>query len=203
VRAREEELRSLSALHSATKAAAGKRIEGLEGRVGKLLDANRRAVACVCVCGWVFGVQLCVCMLPGVWRCMNWSADARPCLQVHATHTHTTCTHGHVHMRTHKHTAMCPCGRRQLELRRAQDVDGWAADVTALRKALAVVDRKLTQMRLIDRWRGVWGVVGAHGVMGALAAQLVAHANGAHTHTHMHACTHAHSCARTHATRCA
>jgi coiled-coil domain-containing protein 77 len=40
---------------------------------------------------------------------------------------------------------------RQLELRRQLDVDGWAADVTALRKTLAVVDRKLLQMRLIDR----------------------------------------------------
>jgi coiled-coil domain-containing protein 77 len=40
---------------------------------------------------------------------------------------------------------------RQLELRRQLDVDGWAADVTALRKTLAAVDRKLLQMRLIDR----------------------------------------------------
>lgn len=42
-----------------------------------------------------------------------------------------------------------PC--RQLELRRQLDADGWAADVTALRKTLAVVDRKLLQMRLIER----------------------------------------------------
>eukprot|EP00878_Enallax_costatus_P033337 GHUV01036756.1.p1 GENE.GHUV01036756.1~~GHUV01036756.1.p1 ORF type:complete len:405 (+),score=164.28 GHUV01036756.1:265-1479(+) len=40
---------------------------------------------------------------------------------------------------------------RQLELRRQLDVDGWAADVTNLRKTLAAVDRKLLQMRLIDR----------------------------------------------------
>lgn len=43
---------------------------------------------------------------------------------------------------------------RQLELRRQLDVDGWAADVTALRKTLAAVDRKLLQMRLIERWGG-------------------------------------------------
>jgi coiled-coil domain-containing protein 77 len=40
---------------------------------------------------------------------------------------------------------------RQLELRRQLDVDGWTADVTTLRKTLAAVDRKLLQMRLIDR----------------------------------------------------
>jgi coiled-coil domain-containing protein 77 len=45
----------------------------------------------------------------------------------------------------------CDASRRQLELRRQLDVDGWAADVTSLRKTLASVDRKLLQMRLIDR----------------------------------------------------
>ncbi|KIZ06949.1 Coiled-coil domain-containing protein 77 [Monoraphidium neglectum] len=40
---------------------------------------------------------------------------------------------------------------RQLEQRRQLEVDGWGADVTLLRKQLAAVDRKLTQMRLIDR----------------------------------------------------
>ena len=40
---------------------------------------------------------------------------------------------------------------KQLELRRQLDVDGWTADVTLLRKQLAAVDRKLLQMRLIDR----------------------------------------------------
>lgn len=40
---------------------------------------------------------------------------------------------------------------RQLELRRQLDADGWTADVTLLRKQLAAVDRKLLQMRLIDR----------------------------------------------------
>ena len=40
---------------------------------------------------------------------------------------------------------------RQLELRRALEADGWAADVALLRKQLAAVDRKLLQMRLIDR----------------------------------------------------
>jgi coiled-coil domain-containing protein 77 len=41
---------------------------------------------------------------------------------------------------------------RSLEMRRQLDVDGWTADVTLLRKQLAAVDRKLLQMRLIDRW---------------------------------------------------
>lgn len=41
VRAREEELLNLTSLHTATKAAADKRIAALEGRVTKLLDANR------------------------------------------------------------------------------------------------------------------------------------------------------------------
>jgi hypothetical protein len=40
---------------------------------------------------------------------------------------------------------------RQLELRRQLAADGWAADVAMLRKQLAAVDRRLTQMRLIDR----------------------------------------------------
>lgn len=45
---------------------------------------------------------------------------------------------------------------RQLEQRRALEADGWTADVSLLRKQVAAVDRKLTQMRLIDRW--VWRV---------------------------------------------
>lgn len=40
---------------------------------------------------------------------------------------------------------------KQLEVRRQMDMDGWTADVTLLRKQLAAVDRKLLQMRLIDR----------------------------------------------------
>lgn len=40
---------------------------------------------------------------------------------------------------------------RQLELRRAQDNEGWVADVTFLRRALTAVDRKLLQMRLVER----------------------------------------------------
>ncbi|KAI8466961.1 MAG: hypothetical protein J3K34DRAFT_524115 [Monoraphidium minutum] len=40
---------------------------------------------------------------------------------------------------------------RLLEQRRALDADGWTADVSLLRKQLSAVDRKLTQMRLIDR----------------------------------------------------
>eukprot|EP00775_Hariotina_reticulata_P012249 gene12249-12386_t len=80
VRSRDEELINLASLHTATKAAADKRIADLEARVTKLLEANR-----------------------------------------------------------------------QLELRRQLDVDGWTADVTSLRKTLAAVDRKLLQMRLIER----------------------------------------------------
>lgn len=41
VRAREEELINLTSLHTATKAAADKRIDALETRVTKLLEANR------------------------------------------------------------------------------------------------------------------------------------------------------------------
>jgi hypothetical protein len=41
VRAREEELLNLTSLHTATKASADKRIAALEGRVTKLLEANR------------------------------------------------------------------------------------------------------------------------------------------------------------------
>jgi hypothetical protein len=41
---------------------------------------------------------------------------------------------------------------RQLELRRQLEADGWTADVALLRKQVAAVDRKLVQMRLIDRW---------------------------------------------------
>ena len=40
---------------------------------------------------------------------------------------------------------------RQLEVRRALDAEGWLSDVTILRKQLAAVDRKLHQMRLMDR----------------------------------------------------
>lgn len=43
---------------------------------------------------------------------------------------------------------------RQLELRRQLDADGWAADVAMLRKRVSAVDRKLLQMRLIDRRGG-------------------------------------------------
>ena len=32
-----------------------------------------------------------------------------------------------------------------------QDAEGWASDVTLLRKQLLAVDRKLHQMRLMDR----------------------------------------------------
>jgi coiled-coil domain-containing protein 77 len=41
VRSREEELMNLGSLHTATKAAADKRIAELDGRVSRLLEANR------------------------------------------------------------------------------------------------------------------------------------------------------------------
>jgi hypothetical protein len=41
VRSREEELMNLGSLHTASKAAADKRIAELEGRVSRLLEANR------------------------------------------------------------------------------------------------------------------------------------------------------------------
>ena len=40
---------------------------------------------------------------------------------------------------------------KHLEIRRALDAEGWLSDVTILRKQLAAVDRKLHQMRLMDR----------------------------------------------------
>ena len=40
---------------------------------------------------------------------------------------------------------------KQLEHRRALDLEGFTNDITILRKQLAAVDRKLHQMRLIDR----------------------------------------------------
>lgn len=40
---------------------------------------------------------------------------------------------------------------RRLEGRRAADMDGWISDVTLLRKQIAAVDRKLTQMRVMER----------------------------------------------------
>jgi hypothetical protein len=59
------------------------------------------------------------------------------------------------------------CGRltevnKQLELRRHLDCEGWTADVSALRRTLTAVDRKLHEMRLVERcdrgeergWRG-------------------------------------------------
>ena len=40
---------------------------------------------------------------------------------------------------------------RQLQLRRAQEMEGWAADVTQLRKRIAAVDRQLRQQALLQR----------------------------------------------------
>lgn len=49
-----------------------------------------------------------------------------------------------------------PCGAahvcRQLELRRHLDMEGWTNDVTMLRKQMTAVDRKLLEMRLVERW---------------------------------------------------
>ena len=41
-----------------------------------------------------------------------------------------------------------------LAYRRALDMEGWAKDVTLLRRQAAAVDRKLHQMRLVDRLEG-------------------------------------------------
>jgi hypothetical protein len=49
VRSREEELMNLGSLHTVTKAAADKRIAELEGRVSRLLEANRCGLALCCV----------------------------------------------------------------------------------------------------------------------------------------------------------
>ena len=43
---------------------------------------------------------------------------------------------------------------RTLEQRRQMDMEGFAADVTALRRALSTVDRKLLSMRLVERCAG-------------------------------------------------
>lgn len=40
---------------------------------------------------------------------------------------------------------------KALELRRHQDLEGWTADVTNLRKLLVAVDKKLHEMRLVER----------------------------------------------------
>lgn len=40
---------------------------------------------------------------------------------------------------------------KQLQLRRAQEMEGWAADVTQLRKRIAAVDRQLRQQALLQR----------------------------------------------------
>ncbi len=40
---------------------------------------------------------------------------------------------------------------KALELRRHMDMEGFAADVANLRKMLASIDRKLHEMRLIER----------------------------------------------------
>ncbi len=37
-------------------------------------------------------------------------------------------------------------------MRRHLDAEGWTADVTALRRTLNAVDRKLLEMRLMERW---------------------------------------------------
>ncbi len=41
---------------------------------------------------------------------------------------------------------------RQLETRRHMDMEGFTADITNLRKMLAATDRKLHEMRLVQRW---------------------------------------------------
>jgi hypothetical protein len=83
VRSREEELMNLGSLHTATKAAADKRIAELEGRVSRLLEANRcrRVLSCVlsmvpsdgvCVGSREFGVPACCgCWLPGATRALH------------------------------------------------------------------------------------------------------------------------------------
>lgn len=40
---------------------------------------------------------------------------------------------------------------KQLDMRRQMDLEGWVSDVTFLRRAVTSVDRKLLQMRLVER----------------------------------------------------
>lgn len=54
-------------------------------------------------------------------------------------------------------------------MRRALDAEGWLSDVTILRKQLAAVDRKLHQMRLMDRLQVGW----LHSVILTCSAHVV------------------------------
>jgi hypothetical protein len=69
-----------------------------------------------------------------------------------ALHTSTKATADKRIAELEARSARLADANRALELRRALDADGWAADVALLRKQLAAVERKLTQMKLIDRW---------------------------------------------------
>ncbi len=66
-----------------------------------------------------------------------------------------------LHRQTRLSPQLCTCLQaqeqvKQLEVRRALDAEGWLSDVTILRKQLAAVDRKLHQMRLMDRLQVGW-----------------------------------------------
>lgn len=52
----------------------------------------------------------------------------------------------------HTSAAKLASTNKALEGRRAMDMEGFAADLSALRKMLTAVDRKLHEMRLVERW---------------------------------------------------
>lgn len=76
-------------------------------------------------------------------RCRAAQADTTSRATQNTLHQHHPC---------HRATLpLCDCPPRQLELRRHLDTEGWTADVTALRRTLNAVDRKLLEMRLVER----------------------------------------------------
>ncbi len=50
-----------------------------------------------------------------------------------------------------RRSARLAAHNKQLQLRRAQEMEGWAADVSQLRKRIAAVDRQLRQQALLMR----------------------------------------------------
>lgn len=50
---------------------------------------------------------------------------------------------------SHPHTRSCA---NRAQTRRHMDMEGFTADITNLRKMLASIERKLHEMRLVERW---------------------------------------------------
>jgi hypothetical protein len=159
VRSKEEELTNLRSQLSVSREAAERRIGELEGRCIRW------------AAGWLAG---CVCDPQGGKgaaagaggkqhaAAAGWGGGERSCWR-QGSGEHTCCLGRLPGSRIGESPELgalhCPAGacrlaeaNRQLEIRRQLDADGWQSDITLLRKSLAAVDRKLLQMRLIDRW---------------------------------------------------